>query len=247
MALNSVIKFFHVAALAHFTGGLYYDFAFIAPLEMKIRGFTFGNQLCYITILASEFKVDFLPLSVAYQFFQGMVQVIYYAIALMSDFMPSPTLKRFRNTFFASLAWPLALETSFMYWTMRTIDRELVFPKSLDEFFPLWLDICLHSNVTVFVFLEMILNDIKYPQRKVAIRGLIVFLLGYLVWLYVIKNKTGKWVYGILGILSGPQRIGFFIAAGLVSIGLYFVGEFMSKCCSGSEKVIKVEKKKKKK
>lgn len=173
--------------------------------------------------------------------------MIYYAIALASDFTTSSRLKKFRNGFFASLAWPLALETSFMYWAMRSIDRELVFPKALDKFFPLWLDVLLHTNVTIFVFLEMIINDIKYPQRSVSIRGLLVFLLGYLGWLYVIKSNTGKWVYGILGVLSGPQRIGFFIAAGLVSVGLYFIGEFMNKCCSGSEKVIKVDKKKKKK
>lgn len=177
-----------------------------------------------------------------------MIQVMYYAIALLCDFVSSSKLKSFRNSFFASLAWPLALETSFMYWTMRTIDRELVFPKALDAFFPTWLDFILHTNVTVSVVLEMILNDIRYPKRKTSIRGLVVFLLGYLGWLYVIKSKTGKWVYGILAVLTGPQRIGFFIAAGLVSIGLYFIGEFFNKCCSGSEKLqVKEVKKAKKK
>lgn len=67
--------------------------------------------------------------------------MIYYAIASINDFVPALGAKKLRDFIIASLAVPLALETTLNYWVMKTIDRELVFPKALDEFFPLWLDI----------------------------------------------------------------------------------------------------------
>lgn len=170
--------------------------------------------------------------------------MIYYAITLATDFAPFDGLKKLRNYVFAAFALPLALETSFMYWAMVTIDRELVFPKALDEFFPRWLDIMLHTNVTVFAFVELFIMKHQYPRRKSALRGLTLFLFGYLIWLYVIKGNTGKWVYGIMEVLSGPQRILFFLAGGLVSVGLYFIGEFSNKLVSGSQTAVKSVKKK---
>lgn len=164
--------------------------------------------------------------------------MIYFTVALINDFVSSRGSKQLRDYVIASLALPLALETSLMYWSLRSIDRELVFPKALDAFFPQWLDLMLHTNVTVFILIEAIyVSSIKYPSRKSAIRGLTLFLLGYLIWLYVIKLNTGKWVYSILDFLSGPQRIGFFAASGLVSIALYFVGEFINKITASKESV----------
>lgn len=155
--------------------------------------------------------------------------MIYYAIALAYDFMPAQWLGKMKDYIFASLALPLALLTTLMYWSMKSINRELVFPKALDAFFPFWLDYTLHTNVSVLIIADLLYNHHQYPKRSAAIRGLVLFMLSYLIWLYVIFMNTGKWVYGIIGIFSAPQRIIFFAVLGLVAISLYFVGEILNK------------------
>lgn len=165
-----------------------------------------------------------------------MVQVAYYGIALVSDFASAKGLRKLRDYVYATLALPLAFETSLMFWAMTTIDRELVFPKALDEFFPRWLDFVLHTNVSIFILLDLLMVKHIYPRRSSAIRGLTLFMLGYLIWLYVIFMNTGRWVYGIIAIFSAPQRIVFFAISGLVTLVLYMIGETLSKLFAGSEK-----------
>lgn len=146
------------------------------------------------------------------------------------------SIRKLRNYVFATWALPLAFETTLMYWAMTSIDRELVFPKALDEFFPRWLDLILHTNISIFILLELVLVKHVYPKRSRAIRGLILFLLGYLIWVYVVFMNTGKWVYGIIGIFTAPQRIAFFAVCGLVTLVLYLVGETLNKMLTRSEK-----------
>lgn len=165
--------------------------------------------------------------------------MIYYAISLVNDFIPSIKARSLRDYTFATFALPLALMTSVMFWTMTSIDRELVFPKALDAFFPHWLDLILHTNVSIFVLLDIFFSRHQYPGRKSAIRGLILFMLGYLIWVYIIKLNTGKWVYGIIGVFSAPQRIAFFVICGLVTLGLYFIGELLNKLVSGRKTNVK--------
>lgn len=155
------MKLFHVAALSHFTYALYYNFVFVAPLEMKLREFEFGGPFVYLTILASvswsKFKQkNFLINRVIGDFFK-VIQVIFYATALLNDVAPATGLTRLKDYIFATLALPLALETSLMYWALVKIDRELAFPKALDAFFPRWLDLALHTNVSIFILLGNLL------------------------------------------------------------------------------------------
>lgn len=164
-----------------------------------------------------------------------MVQVAYYGIAFVCDFMPSVGLRKLRDYVYGTFALPLALETSLMFWTMTSIDRELVFPKALDEFFPRWLDFILHTNVSIFILLDLLMVHHIYPKKRTAIRGLTLFMLSYLIWIYLIFINTGRWVYGIIGIFTAPQRIAFFLVCGLVTIFLYLIGETLSKFVVRSE------------
>lgn len=172
-----------------------------------------------------------------------MVNVIYYAIAFVNDLISSSSLKKARDLIFGSLALPLALETSLMYWVMTSIDRELVFPKALDEFFPLWHDVLIHTNVSIFILIDLFLVDHTYPKRSTAIRVLITFLLCYLIWLYVVFINTGHWAYAVIAVLTAPQRIMFFVSCGLVTVGIYFIGETMNTFLSGRKSVDDKKKK----
>lgn len=168
---------------------------------------------------------------------------MYYAIALLTDFAATTGVRKFRDYVFGSLALPLAFLTSLMFWVMTSVDRELVFPKALDAFFPRWLDFILHTNVSIFILFDMILVQHQYPKRKSGIRGLALFMLSYLIWMYVIFMNTGKWVYGIIGIFSAPQRIIFFVICGLITILLYMTGEFLCKVFAGKKNSVKTKTK----
>lgn len=91
-----------------------------------------------------------------------------------------------------------------------------------------WLNHVMHTNIVVFVVLEMILTFRQYPNRKTGFTGLLVFNVAYLIWIHIIKYKSGRWVYPILDVLSLPQRLVFMLVIGVFGISFYFVGEFLN-------------------
>jgi hypothetical protein len=62
------------------------------------------------------------------------------------------------------------------------VDRELVFPKALDPFFPSWLNHVMHTNIMVFTLLEMVTSFRTYPKRSRGLTALLVFTGIYLGW-----------------------------------------------------------------
>lgn len=91
-----------------------------------------------------------------------------------------------------------------------------------------WLNHVMHSNIIVFIILELFTSFRKYPKRKAGLVGLSIFMLAYLVWIHIIKHNAGIWVYPILEVLNLPQRILFFVVQILFAIGLYVVGDFVN-------------------
>lgn len=86
----------------------------------------------------------------------------------------------------------------------------------------------MHTNIVIFILLELILTFRQYPSRKTGFTGLLIFNVCYVIWIHIIKYKSGKWVYPILDVLSLPQRIGFILFIGVFGISFYFVGEFLN-------------------
>lgn len=111
------------------------------------------------------------------------------------------------------------------FWGLYAIDRELIFPKLIDQFFPTWLNHLMHTNIMVFSLLELLTSYRQYPSRKVGLPILIVFMLSYLVWIHYIHSYTNKWVYPILNVLNLPSRIVFFAMNFVVVVALYILGE----------------------
>lgn len=134
-------------------------------------------------------------------------------------------------------AFPLAYDVGGLFWLLYAIDRELVFPKGLDAFFPWWLNHFIHTNILAFITLEMILLHHKYPCRKSAYAGMGTLMLGYLVWIHVIWVKANVWVYPVLAVLNWPQRIGFYAFTLSVPAGFFFLGEFLNGLVWGQSRI----------
>lgn len=111
------------------------------------------------------------------------------------------------------------------FWGLYIVDRELVFPKAIDPFFPAWLNHVMHTNIMLFMILEMYISFRRYPSKNVGLTILSIFMGCYLVWIHVIFFKTGIWVYPVLDKLDFSARMVFFIGLLGLSFILYLVGE----------------------
>ena len=121
------------------------------------------------------------------------------------------------------------MNVAVVFWTLHSIDRELVFPKIMDPIYPWWLNHILHTNVFTFMVIELFLHYHHYPSRKAELLGISVFSLIYVGWVNVVKLVAGAWVYPILQVLDLHHRIGFFSLLAVLPIAFYYVGEFINK------------------
>lgn len=139
-----------------------------------------------------------------------------------------PLIRRVRDYIFATYAFPLGMNVTVLFWTLYSIDRELVFPRVMDPIYPWWLNHILHTNVFTFVLIDLFFSYHHYSSRKAELVGLSAFVVAYIGWVYIVKFIAGAWVYPVLNVLDIHQRIGFFIIAGAIPFVLYFVGEYLN-------------------
>nr|XP_021189114.2 androgen-induced gene 1 protein [Helicoverpa armigera] len=225
---------FHLFGAVQFFYGCYYDYVYV---KMPLSYITpYGGKFKYLTYL------------------DAMIQTTYFTLALINDIVgtnePSPSqkplIRRVKDTVFSSLAFPLALFVGVSFWGIYAVDRELILPRSMDEFFPTWLNHVMHSNIVVFILIELLTSFRMYPKRKVGLSILSFFMICYLVWVHVIYYNTGFWVYPILHVLNWPLRIGFYLfCLAFASCG-YILGERVNRAVWSSEveKTVRSGKKK---
>lgn len=166
-----------------------------------------------------------------------MMQTLYFTVALLNDLMGTnettpdrkPLIRRIKDIMFCSLAFPLSLFVGFTFWGIYAVDRELILPKFMDAYFPLWLNHVMHTNIVVFSFIEIVSSFRMYPTRKTGYKILIAFMLCYMVWLHVVYFKTGIWVYPILNVLNWPLRVVFYLISLGVVLGMYVTGETINR------------------
>lgn len=216
---TGILKVIHLFAVVHFVYGIYYDFTYVHfPNSTKMSN-TFGGKFKYLTVL------------------DAFLQAIYFTVALVNDFIGTneanprriPAVRKIKDYIFSSLAFPIAFNVGISFWGLYAVDRELVFPKVLDAVFPSWLNHVVHTNVMVFMLLELFISFRQYPSRGKCLFGLITFMASYLAWLHVVKHYSGIWVYPVLDVLPLPGRIAFFTGAIGVTVALYILGEVLNK------------------
>ncbi|XP_018327982.1 androgen-induced gene 1 protein-like isoform X2 [Agrilus planipennis] len=235
--MASVRTVLHFLAFVHFGFGCFYDWMFVnVPVQVHPMGSAYGGKLKFLT------------------FWDALLQTLLFAVCTLNDIKGTneiepnvkPTIRKFKDKLLACLGFPLSMFVGLTFWAIYAVDRELVFPRALDAFFPTWLNHVMHTNIMIFVLIEMATSYCRYPSRKFGLTVVTIFMACYLVWLHVIHAKTGLWVYPILDVLNLPLRIVFFASLLGLTIGLYIVGENLNAVLWAKEiKKIKVDKKKK--
>ncbi|XP_062344884.1 androgen-induced gene 1 protein isoform X3 [Cinclus cinclus] len=131
-----------------------------------------------------------------------------------------------------------------MFWSIYIYDRELVYPKLLDNFIPAWLNHGMHTTVLPFVLIEMRTTHHQYPSRSCGLAAVCTFAVGYILWVCWIHHVTGVWVYPLLEHLSPGVKIIFFAAVTIVINVFYLVGEVLNNYIWDTQKCIEEGKEK---
>ncbi|XP_048345408.1 androgen-induced gene 1 protein isoform X4 [Sphaerodactylus townsendi] len=141
----------------------------------------------------------------------------------------------------------LRIRTKFvvtMFWSIYIYDRELVYPKLLDNFIPPWLNHGMHTTVLPFILIEMRTTHHEYPSRTSGLIAVCTFSVAYILWVCWIYHVTGVWVYPLLEYLgSGTKIIFFAIVTAIITI-FYLLGEILNNCIWDTQKCMEEGKEK---
>lgn len=225
--MTLVCAFIHLIAAVQFTFAVFWDWTrVIIPPSVQEMGSGFGGKLVYLT------------------FWDAILQAVYFTICLFNDaagdHSPNPQnpplIRRIKDYMFAAFAFPIAMFVGITFWSIMAIDRELVLPSKLDAYFPMWLNHIMHTNIVIFILLEMFLSCRKYPSKKSGLLGLTIFMAIYLSWTFVIYYNTNLWVYPVMNVMDWPSRICFLLAMLAFCLILYLVGDFINAKRWGQDK-----------
>ncbi|XP_049802871.1 androgen-dependent TFPI-regulating protein-like isoform X4 [Schistocerca nitens] len=125
---------------------------------------------------------------------------------------------------------------TLVFWTIYSIDRELILPKALDAFLPLWLNHALHTNITVAAFTELLITFHWYPaSRRTTVYGIAAITVAYGVCFFSTYYYDGTWLYPIYGVLNWTQRICFSAVIFIACILMSLFGEYLNSQIWGLE------------
>ncbi|KAL0809515.1 hypothetical protein ABMA28_011053 [Loxostege sticticalis] len=111
-----------------------------------------------------------------------------------------------RDIVFTSLVVPYTLFVSLMFWTVYWIDRELVFPTVYDSIVPWWFNHCVHTNISIVVLVETLLQARRQPVNlKLELIITSVVAVAYAIVYYAIFFFANRWLYNVFGIMTWWQ------------------------------------------
>ncbi|XP_045782303.1 androgen-dependent TFPI-regulating protein-like isoform X1 [Maniola jurtina] len=142
-------------------------------------------------------------------------QTVFLGLSLLHDVLEwcdkqksslGAKIKYWRDVIFCGMVLPFTLFVTGMFWTVYAIDRELVFPKIYDEVVPWWFNHCVHTNITVVLVVETLLQARRHPtnQRLELILYWIV-AFAYAIVYYTIYFVTDRWLYQVFGVMNWWQ------------------------------------------
>nr|XP_046258711.1 androgen-dependent TFPI-regulating protein isoform X2 [Scatophagus argus] len=162
-------------------------------------------------------------------FLNLVLQMSFFGLATVSDLQPKEksgsTLNRCKDLLFSVFAFPVGMFVVLLFWIIFAYDRELVYPATIDTFFPPWINHAMHTFVLPVLLGEVLVQPHIYPQTKHALAALGVVGFSYLFWIIWVYLSVGIWVYPLLGHFSTAGLMGFFFFNMSVVTLLYVLGD----------------------
>ncbi|XP_049882823.1 androgen-dependent TFPI-regulating protein-like isoform X2 [Pectinophora gossypiella] len=115
-------------------------------------------------------------------------------------------IRFWRDILFKGLVVPYTCFVFTMFWTLYSIDRELVFPAVYDTVIPWWFNQCVHSNILLLLVVEALLQPRRGPTHHVLELSLNAAIgILYAIVYYSIYFFAGRWLYNVFGIMTWWQ------------------------------------------
>lgn len=158
------------------------------------------------------------------------LQLCYFAICVLSHLIRIVGATKLRNKINnladfinLSVATPAAFVVTSVFWSLYSIDRELVFPKVLDIVIPPWINHSIHSLNAICAIVDLWCVHHTLPSLSSSLKGLAAYLLLYSVCLFGTYVETGIWLYPVLKELTWPMRCAFILATALLAVIMLIV------------------------
>ncbi|KAJ0067059.1 hypothetical protein NL108_009984 [Boleophthalmus pectinirostris] len=166
-------------------------------------------------------------------FLNLLLQMTFFGLAAASDLQDGKksqsSLDRCKDLLFAVFGFPVGMFVVVLFWSIFAYDRELVYPATIDAFFPPWMNHAMHTFVFPILLAEVLLQPHFYPKTKQAVAALSLVGVSYLSWIIWVYLSAGVWVYPLLKYFSGVGLVGFFVFNMIVVTVLFLVGEKLNK------------------
>ncbi|KAL1464337.1 hypothetical protein WDU94_003993 [Cyamophila willieti] len=154
-------------------------------------------------------------------------------------------LQKVTSSVLFSIIIPLSCFVSIFFWSVFLYNRELVFPKVLDNVMAPWLNHAIHSMIVVNLLIEINLVRHNLPKTSHSLLLLTVFMG---VYLYILLNTfftEGIWIYPIFDRLNWPLRIITFTLSITIEILLLLGARALNTVIWGAQADKRSKKKKK--
>ncbi|XP_068424497.1 androgen-dependent TFPI-regulating protein [Clinocottus analis] len=162
-------------------------------------------------------------------FLNLLLQMSFFGLATLNDLQAvnkqESTLNRCKDLYFSVFGFPVGMFVVLLFWSIFAYDRELVYPATIDTFFPPWINHAMHTFVLPILLGEVLVQPHIYPQTKYALAALGVVGLAYMFWIVWVYLSVGIWVYPLLGYFSTAGVVGFFFFNMSVVMLLYVLGD----------------------
>lgn len=139
-----------------------------------------------------------------------IMQFAAYALCLASHYYPS--LRRPRDYFFTSVAFPIGMTVVISFWSVWCIfGREDIFPLAIEQYYPPWLNHITHTIIAPINLIELVATKHKYATDRKSLVPLGAIAMSYTSLLLFIRFKTGRFVYNFLNKMDAAG-VGIFLA-----------------------------------
>jgi len=226
MTTDLKVRVFHAGLAAYYSFGTYYFLCRMNPPPELIAMLAEAG-------LAQLNPFKFLT------FWDMLIQSMYFSLAFYCDIYDRSTtakksrIQQTRDYLFTTIAFTCAAVVTICFWALYAIDRNLIFPESLDSWFPSWVNHNIHTAPLFGVLLEMWLVPHTHPTRNKGLSTVCIFGASYLGFLLWTTWSSGMWTYPVLAMLPLWSKIAFLIGAYSMVCCFYIFGENLNKAIWG--------------
>ncbi|XP_075780452.1 androgen-induced gene 1 protein isoform X3 [Pelodiscus sinensis] len=164
---------------------------------------TFGGSWKFLTFIDLDYQHFAIPVKkfrtrICFELVtrkKSVIQAVFFGICVLTDLSSLLTkgsdcqeqerqLKKLislRDWMMAVLAFPVGVFVVIMFWSFYIYDREVIYPKLLDNFIPAWLNHGMHTTVLPFILIEMRTTHHQYPSRSCGLAAICTFSVGYIL------------------------------------------------------------------